>query len=83
MVCAYVVSYINLQTSKIQDSIEDTWVVSAQSPKQKELLNEHDVKEPIYVEGAFRVWIKNQPVNYFVLRGNPKNVQIKVEDPDG
>lgn len=72
------------QTSTVEDSIEDTWVVSAQSPKQKQLLEEHNTKQPIYVEGAFRVWIKDKPVNYFMLKGNPKlNIELKYEDPDG
>lgn len=39
------------QTADIPESIDDTWIVSAQSPTQKELLNEHKIDEPIYVEG--------------------------------
>lgn len=72
------------QTSDIPESIEDTWIVSAQSPKQKTLLEEHNKNEPIYVEGAFRVWIKEKAVNYFILRGNPKPLmEQEIENPDG
>lgn len=39
------------QTSEIRDSIDDTWIVSAQSDKQKQLLAEQDVEKPIFVEG--------------------------------
>lgn len=72
------------QTANIKDSIEDTWIVSAQSPKQKKLLETHDKNQPIYVEGAFKVWIKNKAVNYFVLKGNPKpRKDDEIENPDG
>lgn len=72
------------QTADIKDSIEDTWIVSAQSPKQKKLLEAHDKSQPIYVEGAFNVWIKNKAVSYFVLKGNPKpRNDDEIENPDG
>lgn len=72
------------QSSDIPESIEDTWIVSAQSPKQKKLLEEHNKNEPIYVEGAFKVWIRGNPVNYFVLKGNPKpTIEQEIEDSDG
>lgn len=58
-------------------------MVSSQSPKQKELLQQHNVQEPVYVEGSFRVWIKNNTIDYFILKANPKPVQVKYEDPDG
>jgi signaling intermediate in Toll pathway protein len=70
------------QSKEIEDSIDETWIVSAQSPTQKRLLNEHDVKEPIYVEGSFKVWLKNYPVNYFILRKNAKLAEMDVEDLD-
>lgn len=41
------------QTADIQDSIDDTWIISAQSPKQKELLKQHKKNEPVYVEGNY------------------------------
>lgn len=72
------------QTSDIPESLEDTWVVSAQSPKQKKLLEAHDENQPIYVEGAFKIWIRNKAVSYFVLKGNPKPPpDQKIEDSDG
>ncbi|CAH1971877.1 unnamed protein product [Acanthoscelides obtectus] len=60
------------QTSDVKDSIDDTWIVSAQSGTQKKLLQEHDVTEPLYVEGPFKVWIKGNLINYFILRTKPK-----------
>lgn len=39
------------ESSDIPESIDETWIVSAQSPKQKDLLSQHEITEPIYVEG--------------------------------
>ncbi|XP_018334882.1 evolutionarily conserved signaling intermediate in Toll pathway, mitochondrial isoform X2 [Agrilus planipennis] len=70
------------KTSDIPDSVEDTWIVSAQSITQKKLLSEHNKENPVYVEGTFKVWIKNKCVNYFILRGDPKPVNTEVENLD-
>ncbi|RZC37066.1 ECSIT domain containing protein [Asbolus verrucosus] len=70
------------QSRDIEDSIDDTWIVSAQSPIQRSLLRDHDVKQPVYVEGAFRVWLKSNQVNYFVLRADPKPLKTVQEDSD-
>lgn len=70
------------QTHDLEDSIDDTWIISGQSPTQKSLLEKHDIKQPLYVEGGFRVWLKNKPVNYFILRANPKVYDVNLEDMD-
>lgn len=70
-------------SAELEDSIEDTWIVSSQSPTQKKLLLQHNVKKPIYVEGPFRVWLRNKSVNYFILRAEPKPVpEVEPEDFD-
>lgn len=80
---ADVQSKISIYNSKeVTDSIDDTWIVSAQSPKQKELLAEQDVKQPVYVEGSFRVWLRDRAVDYFVLRTAAKPIPEDEEDPD-
>ncbi|KAF5281229.1 hypothetical protein FQR65_LT14822 [Abscondita terminalis] len=71
------------ETKDIPEALEKTWVVSGQSPTQRRLLSEHNNKKPIYVEGSFRIWLKNIPVNYFVLRADPKLIpKVKYEDDD-
>lgn len=72
------ITSVDLQTTvtvynakDIADAIDDTWIVSGQSPTQKRLVHELDANEPVYVEGAFKVWLRNAPVNYFILRTNP------------
>ncbi|KAJ8916863.1 hypothetical protein NQ315_005870 [Exocentrus adspersus] len=59
-------------SADIKDSIDDTWIISAQSKDQKRLLSEYSVEEPVFVEGSYNVWIKGNPINYFVLRGKAK-----------
>lgn len=61
-----------LQAEDLEESIDKTWIVNAQSPTQQELLEKHPKDEPIYVEGAFRVWLRGAAVIYFVLRAEPK-----------
>ncbi|KAF5294853.1 hypothetical protein FQA39_LY00337 [Lamprigera yunnana] len=71
------------QAKDIPDALEDTWIVSAQSSTQQRLLSEYDQKQPVYVEGSFRIWLKNIPINYFILRGNPKpevDVECNLDD---
>lgn len=70
------------QTSQVKDSIDDTWVVSAQSPVQMELLEAHPEEVPIFVEGAFRIWLRNTSVNYFVLRADTPNSNLEGISPD-
>ncbi|XP_064211967.1 evolutionarily conserved signaling intermediate in Toll pathway, mitochondrial isoform X2 [Tribolium castaneum] len=70
------------QSKDIEDCVDDTWIISAQAPIQKDLLKRHDVTEPLYVEGPFRVWLKHQQVTYFTLRKNAKFVAPIKEDLD-
>ncbi|XP_045476027.1 evolutionarily conserved signaling intermediate in Toll pathway, mitochondrial [Harmonia axyridis] len=68
----------------IEESIDDTWIVSAQSPTQQSLLWRHNPKEPVYVEGAYKVWLREKQVNYFILRANatPPPADIDSYDED-
>jgi len=55
-----------------QESTDKTWIVSGQSPDQSALLKDLEKGTPVYVEGAFRVWLHEVQVNYFILRGAPR-----------
>ncbi|KAK2581428.1 hypothetical protein KPH14_005103 [Odynerus spinipes] len=68
-----------------EECVEDTWIISAISPIQKDLLVEYSrVKkgESVYVEGPFKVWVADQSVDYFVLRGNIIDRPKRNEDID-
>ena len=60
-----------IDTEDIPDANDKTWIVSGQSFNQKDLLSLMEEGTPLYVEGAFRVWLKDQQVSYFILRGPP------------
>ena len=57
-------------TSQIEGSIDNTWIVSAQAPSQKDLIDEIAPDQPLYVEGAFRVWLKDQQLLFHYLRAD-------------
>lgn len=59
------------QSSDLKDAIDDTWIVSGQSPKQRELLAKLKEKHTVYVEGAFTIWLRTTSINYFILRTDP------------
>lgn len=69
-------------TEDVADSLDKTWVLSAQSPKQKELLAKSSLNESVFVEGPFIIWLRNASVSYFVLRADPKPVPEVNDDPD-
>ncbi|CAG7819738.1 unnamed protein product [Allacma fusca] len=66
------------QAKDLDDASDDTWIVSGQSPDQQSLIGAHAADRPIYVEGAFRVWLRDQCINYFILRAEPK-VRVREE----
>ncbi|XP_018574969.1 evolutionarily conserved signaling intermediate in Toll pathway, mitochondrial [Anoplophora glabripennis] len=70
-------------SADITDSIDDTWIVSSQSKSQQRLLAEYNVEEPVFVEGSYTVWIKGNPINYFILRGKAKPIideELDIDD---
>lgn len=68
-------------TNQLEYSVDKTWIVSAQSPTQRELINEIFVDQPLYVEGPHTVWVKDQQITFFMLRAdnrvkdNPEEVE--------
>lgn len=57
--------------------MDKTWIVSAQSPSQKELIEELTSDRSLYVEGSYQVWLKDIMISYFVL----KTDHHQIEDP--
>ena len=58
-------------TKDLDDSIDDTWIVCGQSPIQRELIEKMKEHQTVFVEGAFRLWMRNTSINYFILRADP------------
>jgi signaling intermediate in Toll pathway protein len=72
------------ETKLLEESIEDTWIVSGQSPDQKKLVANHPGNVPIYIEGGFRIWLRKQSIIYFILRTEPtQSKENEKEDEDG
>lgn len=58
-----------IKTEDVEDSLDKTWIVSGQSPDQSHLISELATGTALYVEGGFRVWLRDAQVTYFILRG--------------
>ena len=61
------------ELGEIDNKDEITWIVSAQSTKQKELLLEHDNKIPIFVDGPNFCWVKSKMIEYYLMKTDPLN----------
>ncbi|RMB93801.1 hypothetical protein DUI87_29793 [Hirundo rustica rustica] len=67
---------VTVMQKPVPDSGEDEgsvqpYIVSSQSPDQRELLAQHDPSRPVFVEGPFPLWLRGTLLSYFVLRGDP------------
>ena len=68
-------------TKELADAIDETWIVSGQSPTQRELVEKMSENQTIYVEGAFCIWLRRTSINYFILRSEPnKPTQEDLKD---
>ena len=64
----YLSLHLLFQTKDLEDSIDQTYVVSAQSLTQQTLIAEHAADRPVFVEGGFTVWLRAKSLTYFVLQ---------------
>lgn len=73
-------------SSEVEDAIDDTWIVSGQSPVQQQLLAKHDKQKGLFIEGPFNIWLRYKCISYFILRSEAplnfieKNEDIEVDD---
>ncbi|KAG7210294.1 hypothetical protein KM043_011838 [Ampulex compressa] len=70
------------ETKNVEDSMDDTWIISSMSQVQEKLLIRHDRTKPLFVEGPFIVWVGNYSVDYFVLRSDEIRNEGPMEDTD-
>lgn len=50
---------------------EDTFIASAQSMTQQELIKKHPPSKPLFVEGGYSCWLRHRSATYFILRADP------------
>lgn len=48
----------------------DNFLMSAQSPEQKDLLSQHSPYRPVFVEGPFNLWLRDVKLGYYILRSD-------------
>ncbi|KAF6023060.1 ECSIT [Bugula neritina] len=58
-------------TNDLSSTISDGFIASACSPTQQELMRKHNSELPLYVEGGFTVWMREESLVYFILRADP------------
>ncbi|KAF2357138.1 ECSIT protein [Trinorchestia longiramus] len=68
-------------TKEVKEAIDHTWVVSGQSVHQRQLLNKQPENVPLKVEGPWKIYLRDQSIDYFVLKADPLP-QPDVEVPD-
>lgn len=69
-------------TKQVESSIDETWIVSGQSPEQKQLLSEHKRQNALYIEGPHQLWLRQLPISYFVLKGDSDKKYEMISDED-
>lgn len=72
---------VEFETKNIEDAVEDTWIISAMSSLQERLLQMQSPNNPLSVEGPYTVWVADQCIDYFVLRGEARK-HNEYEDTD-
>ena len=74
--------FVLLQTTEVEeDPLEDTFIASAQSPAQQELLQKHPTDVPLYVEGGFIEYLKYKSATYFVLKAEADPDRFQSVEP--
>ena len=53
------------------EATEDTFIASAQSVTQQDLIKKHDPSLPLFVEGGYTCWLRYKWATYFILRADP------------
>ena len=65
------VSVYNTGAELSEIAVDKTWIVSGQSQEQKDMIKLLPKDKALYVEGGYRVWLRDTQVTYFILRGEP------------
>lgn len=70
------------QTKDVKSSLDDTWIVTGQSPEQQMLLKKHPDDVALRVEGPYLIWLRTRSISYYILRGNPVSDDLFRDDGD-
>lgn len=59
-----------IKVFKVGGEENQIFIASAQSPTQRDMIRKHRDNMPLYVEGGFPVWLRDQRQTYFILRAD-------------
>lgn len=65
-----------------RNQTEDTFIVSAQSPEQRELIQKLSTKKAVFVDGGYNVWLRHKLQTYFVLRAESDSEVQETDNED-
>jgi signaling intermediate in Toll pathway protein len=78
------------QSDDLESAQDKTFIASAQSPMQKDLLAAMQREQAVTVEGAFITYLRYKSLVYFILKGEQtektkvfQNVSGKMKDQEG
>lgn len=82
--CVDIQTTVSVHQTKqeVPDAVDDTWIVTGQSPQQQELIREHPTNKPIRIEGPFSIYLRSSSISYFVLRAEPVPIRVIEVDSD-
>lgn len=69
-------------TAQVDGSLDKTWIASAQSPLQSELIGDIPQDQPLYIEGPLKVWLREHQITYFMLMADNKDAEKKSMEPE-
>ncbi|ESO84758.1 hypothetical protein LOTGIDRAFT_94819, partial [Lottia gigantea] len=62
---------------KEEEATQNTFIASAMSPDQQELISKHPISKPLFVEGYYTTWLRHISQQYFVLRADPQPINFE------
>lgn len=65
------------QSCDVDNVLDDTFIASAQSVAQRNLIAGHPTGVPLYVEGGFNTWLRDKCLTYFVLKAEQSDKHKK------
>ncbi|XP_053983628.1 evolutionarily conserved signaling intermediate in Toll pathway, mitochondrial isoform X1 [Hylaeus volcanicus] len=70
------------KTKDVLDAVDDTWIISSISKWQQTLLAVQPTNKPLVIEGPFMIWVGDQRIDYFVLKGDPIKREVIPDTTD-
>lgn len=63
---------------ELKQNAEIDCIISVQTDRQREMLERHDISQPVFVEGPNMVYFQNRKIQYYVMRADPKEKKTDI-----